>query len=245
MSIPRAVRRQAASTVACLLLFGLFGAREANAREAGPALFFTDLTSGPSRGGQDDLGAFVTLYGEGFGVQRGSSTVTFGGIEVARYVSWGEDNAAARKLDMIVVQPGPNAISGDIVVTVGGKASNPLPFTVRTGNVYFVIPGAPNANDTNPGTFAAPFKSLYRPRQVMQAGDVVYIKGGTFTAADPEHLGWDAALLLSPDTDPNGTPDRPVAYVGYPGDPPVLGRPSRCAGRSSWTRRSTRTPSRT
>ena len=225
MPIQRGVGRHAAFTAGCLLLFGLLGAREGNARESGPALFFTDLTSGPSRGGQDDLGAFVTLYGEGFGAQRGSSTVTFGGIEVVRYVSWGEDNAPARSLDRIVVQPGPSAASGDIVVTVGGRASNPLPFTVRTGNVYFVIPGASNASDTNPGTYAAPFKSLYRPRQVLQAGDTVYIRGGTFTAADPEHAGWDATLLLSPDTDPSGTPDRPIAYVGYPGEPPVLGAP--------------------
>jgi len=192
---------------------------------AGPGLFFTDLESGPNSGGQDDLGAFITLWGEGFGASRGSSTVTIGGQEVARYVIWGADNAIARNLDMIVVQPGPNVTSGDVVVTVNGKASNPLPFTVRSGQIYFVIPGAPNAADTNPGTYAEPFQTLYRPRQVMQAGDIVYIKGSTFSSADPMNPGWDAVLLLHPETDPNGTADRPIAYIGYPGDRPLINAP--------------------
>jgi len=135
-----------------------------------PRLFFTDLESGPNDGGQDNLGAFVTIYGEGFGVNRGASTVTIGGKEVAKYVAWGQDNAPARKMDMIVVQPGPNAASGEIVVTVNGKASNPLPFTVRAGKIYFITQNAPNANDANPGTFEAPFKTIYRPRDVLQAG---------------------------------------------------------------------------
>lgn len=190
----------------------------------GPRLFFTDLQSGPNTGGQDNLGCFITIWGEGFGASRGNSTVTIGGREVAKYVIWGEDNAA-RKMDMMVVQLGPNVASGGIVVTVNSRASNPLPFTVRSGNIYFVIPDAATASDSNPGTFVQPFRTLYRPRQVIQAGDIVYIKGGTFSAADPDHPGWDAILLLTPDTDPNGTADQPIAYIGYPGDRPVLGAP--------------------
>jgi hypothetical protein len=190
-----------------------------------PRVFFTDIESGPTTGGQDDLGAFITIYGEGFGPTQGDSTVTLGGQEVARYVLWGENNAIARSLDMIVVQPGPDAPTGDIVVTVRGESSNPLPFTVRSGNIYFVAPGAPNADDANPGTYAEPFQTLYRPRQVMQAGDIVYVQGGTFSTSDPANPGWDAVLLLHPETDPNGTADRPIAYIGYPGDRPLINAP--------------------
>ena len=127
---------------------------------AAPRLLFTDLESGPKTGGQDNLGAFITLYGEGFGATRGSSTVTIGGAEVARYVTWGQDNGIARGLDMIVVQPGPNVTTGNIVVTVNGLASNPLPFAVRSGQIYFVIPAAPNASDSNPGTQSAPWRTV-------------------------------------------------------------------------------------
>ncbi|MCI0512949.1 IPT/TIG domain-containing protein [candidate division KSB1 bacterium] len=191
--------------------------------DANPALFFTDIESGPNQGGQENLGAFITIYGEGFGTARNNSTVTIGGHEVARYVIWGEDNAPARNLDLIVVQPGPNVTSGNIMVTVNGKVSDPLPFTVRSGEIYFVIPGSPNANDTNPGSYDAPFKTLYRPRQSLKSGDIVYIRSGTFSTADPSYPGWDAILLLHPDTDVNGTADQPVAYIGYPGYRPVLG----------------------
>ena len=191
-----------------------------------PVLFFTDLTSGPKTGGQDNLGAFITIYGEGFGAARGTSTVTIGGVEVANYVIWGQDNGIARSLDVIVVQPGPNVISGNIVVTVNGNVSNPLSFTVRSGSIYFVIPGVPNADDTNPGTYAQPFKTIYRPRQVTLAGDIVYIKGGTFGDIDPGNPGWDTILILDEETAATGTADRPIAYIGYPGESPVLANPA-------------------
>lgn len=189
---------------------------------AGPRLLFTDLTSGPGEGGQDDLGVFITLFGEGFGATRGNSTVTIGGQEVARYVTWGEDNAVARGLDMIVVQPGPAAHSGEIVVTVANQISNSLPFTIRDGHIYFVIPEASNASDVNSGTFEQPFQTIYAARHTMQSGDVTYVKGGTLSSSDPDNPGWDTILLLSPGVDANGTADRPVAWVGYPGDPPLL-----------------------
>lgn len=192
---------------------------------AQPRLFFTDLPSGPTTGGQDNLGAFITLYGEGFGANRGNATVTIGGLPVAKYVVWGEDNAYARKMDMIVVQPGPTVTSGEIVVTVNGKASNPLPFIVRSGNIFLVNSGAPNASDENPGTFDKPFKTLYRQSDQVKPGDIIYIKGGTFNTADPRAPGWDCVLCLFPDNDANGTATAPIAYVGYPGNAPVIGAP--------------------
>jgi len=233
----------------CLLAVGLFTSGYGSGQRAGPTgdgqvygnataaafhsslasapvLFFTDLTSGPKTGGQDNLGAFITLYGEGFGATRGTSTVTVGGAEVAKYVSWGQDNGIARNLDMIVVQPGPNVISGNIVVTVNGNASNPLPFTVRSGQIYFVIPDAANAADPNPGTYAEPFKTIYRPREVMLDGDIVYIKGGAFSTMDPSNPGWDTILILDADTAASGTADRPIAYIGYPGGSPVFANPA-------------------
>jgi len=126
----------------------------ASAAAAAPRLFLTDLQSGPSAGGEGNLGAFVTIWGEGFGAARGDSTVTVGGREVARYVTWGEDNAVARGLDMIVVHLGPAVASGDIVVTAAGEASNPLPFTVRPGSLFFVSrPAATTTTEAsrNPG----------------------------------------------------------------------------------------------
>lgn len=218
------LRTQAVFTCGCFLFAALLPARGANALDKGPVLLFTDLGSGPASGGQDGLGAFITLYGEGFGAQRGASSVSVGGTEVARYVSWGENNAVARGLDRIVVQPGPNAVSGNIVVTIAGKSSNPLPFTVRAGNVYFVNPL--RGDDANPGTYAQPWATLWRPRQTLVAGDIVYLEGGTFSQMDPEAPGWDTLLFLERSFAASGTASAPIAYVGYPGNPPLLANPA-------------------
>jgi len=37
---------------------------------ATPRVFFTDLTSGPKSGGQNNAGAFITIYGRNFGATR-------------------------------------------------------------------------------------------------------------------------------------------------------------------------------
>lgn len=199
---------------------------QAHAQAIPPRLFFTDLQSGPKTGGQEDQGVFITILGEGFGSSRGDSTVTIGGGEVSRYIVWGADNAFARDMDMIVVQPGASVMTGDLVVTVKGQPSNPLPFTVRDGQIHFVIQDATNASDANAGTFEDPFSTLYGARSVMQAGVVVYIKGGQFNQIDPVNPGWDAILLLDPENAVVGLQAQPVAWVGYPGDPPTLGNPA-------------------
>lgn len=191
-----------------------------------PRIFFTDLQSGPNTGGQDNLGAFITIYGEGFGSSRGSSRVTIGGAEVAKYILWGQDNGVARDLDMIVVQPGSAVASGNIVVTVNGQSSNALSFTVRSGDIFFVISSAANASDSNSGTYNDPWRSITRPRKAMNAGDIVYIKGGTFNSSDSDHPGWDAVLLLEPEGDANGTSSAPIAYIGYPGSRPTIQGPN-------------------
>ena len=188
----------------------------------GPRVLFSDLTSGPHTGGEQDLGAFVTLYGEGFGEARGDSTVTVGGAEVGRYVTWGRNNTFARGLDRIVVQLGPAATTGDIIVTVAGQASAGLPFAVRTGAIYFVDPDAPGASDANAGSAEAPFATLWAPRGVMQAGDITYLRG-VFDQLDPGAQGWDTHLFLSAANAQTGTSTAPIAYAGYPDDSPTIG----------------------
>jgi hypothetical protein len=171
-----------------------------------PVLFFSDLESGPNSGGEGGLGVFITLWGEGFGLTRGGSTVTIGGQEVAHYVVWGQNNALARDLDMIVVQPGPDVASGNIVVTANGKASNPLPFTVRPGNIYFV---ATTGNDEgNDGSFAQPWRTVAHAKNTIAAGDTVYIMDGVTETAEDTY-----GAVLSIET--SGAQGAPKALVAY------------------------------
>src|SRR5215471_2884578 len=90
-----------------------------------PRIFYSDLESGPNTGGQQDQGAFVTIYGRGFGSARGNSTVSVGGKPVAGYSIWADSK--------ITFQLGAAAETGNIVVTVGGQQSNGVPFVVRSG----------------------------------------------------------------------------------------------------------------
>ncbi len=120
----------------------------------GPAIFFSDVEAGPTSGGPDDLGVPIAIFGKGFGAQRGTSTVTIGGLEVAKYLSWGQNKASNSMLDMIVVQPGSKVSSGPMVVKVNGKTSNSdLSFSPTGGKVYFV---APAGSDSAPCSINQP-----------------------------------------------------------------------------------------
>src|SRR5689334_17437612 len=89
---------------------------------ATPVVFYTDLESGPNAGGENNRGAFVTLYGNHFGSSRGNSTITVGGGPVAAYPIWSDTK--------ITFQLGPLAATGKIVATVNGQTSTGVPFTV-------------------------------------------------------------------------------------------------------------------
>jgi hypothetical protein len=90
-----------------------------------PAIFYSDLESGPNTGGKNNEGAFVTIWGRGFGNERGSSIVTIGGGAAAGYPQWSDDR--------ITFQLGVNAKSGPVVVRIGNEKlrSNGVPFVVR------------------------------------------------------------------------------------------------------------------
>src|SRR5689334_17553668 len=77
-----------------------------SAQAAPPRVFFTDIEAGPVTGGPRNLGVPISIFGKGFGAERGVGRVTIGGVEVASYLLWGANNAQNTSLDMIVVQPG-------------------------------------------------------------------------------------------------------------------------------------------
>ena len=170
-----------------------------------PALFYSDLTSGPVSGGQNNAGAFVTLHGKGFGSSRGSSTVTVGGGLASSYPVWTDST--------ITLQLGALAKSGNIVVKVGGVTSNSVPFAVRAGGIYFVSRGGSNSNA---GSYSAPWHTVVYAASKMQAGDIVYLEYSVVpNAADTG----SSALVLSA----GGTAAAPMALVAYPNSTITIG----------------------
>jgi uncharacterized protein (TIGR03437 family) len=184
-------------------------------------LFFSDIVSGPNTGGENGNGAYVTIYGNYFGATQGSSTVTAGGGAMVSCKIWGEAWLWYQK---IACQLGPNAASGNLVVTVNGLSSNSLPFTVAAGNIYFVSTAG---SDNNPGSFALPWGTLLNARNVMQPGDITYAMNGVSQSGD-DGTGWDSAFLLSGGGQGNwcSATGLPRALVAYPGATATIGNPT-------------------
>ena len=176
------------------------------ARAAQPTAIFTDLQSGPNAGGQNNQGAIVTIYGFGFGATRGSSTLTIGGAQPAAYLLWSDNK--------ISFQVGNSAVTGNIVVNVAGVgASNAMPFTVRSGRIFFVAPGG---SDANAGSFTAPWATVRHAKNTAAAGDTIYLMNGVNeTGLD----GSSATLAIAK----SGSSGLPIAMIAYPGASATIG----------------------
>ncbi|HLK48884.1 MAG TPA: right-handed parallel beta-helix repeat-containing protein [Bryobacteraceae bacterium] len=172
-----------------------------------PRIFFSDLESGPATGGEKNDGAFVSIYGAGFGASRDSSLVRTGGGAAAHYPIWTDNR--------ITFQLGRAAATGEIVVITARGKSNAVPFTVRPGNIYFV---ATTGNDGNNGAFASPWRTLLKARDALQPGDIAYALNGVSQTTD-DGQGWSAAMMLRT----GGAPGRPKALVAYPGAVVTIG----------------------
>jgi len=169
-----------------------------------PSIFFSDLTSGPNTGGEGN-GSIVTLYGKRFGATQGGSTVTVGSGTVATYKLWTDTK--------IAVAIGSAATTGNIVVHTSAGDSNPMPFTVRSGNIFFV---STSGNDGNTGSFGAPWRTIVRAKNSIAAGDIAYIMNGVSQTTVDDH---GAAL----DVASAGAPGRPKALLAYPGAVVTIG----------------------
>lgn len=173
-----------------------------------PVIFFTDLESGPKTGGPSNLGAPISIFGKSFGASRGTSKVTIGGVEVASYLVWGENNAHNSHLDMIVVQPGPNVSGGSIMVTVSGKNSNTdFAFYPNGGNIYYI---APAGSDSAVCFAASPCATvLYVLGTLMKPGDVVLMRGGNYSEGE---------VWVRGDYGQSGTLSQRKTVKNYPGE---------------------------
>lgn len=187
-----------------ILILGTLAALTAAAQA--PRLFYTDLDSGPNTGGERNQGSYVTIYGKGFGEQRGSGTVTVGGGAVANYVSWSDTK--------VVIQLGAFAASGEIRMQTTGQ-SNGLPFTVRPGNIFFV---SRDGRDIAPndGSFATPWRTVQKAVETMAPGDITYILDGIGETRPSSREG-SVYISGTGGNGNNGAPGQPKALIGYPG----------------------------
>ena len=175
-----------------------------------PRIFFSDLESAPKTGGEHNAGAWVTIWGKGFGGTRGTSTITVGGGTVANYPIWSDTK--------ITFQLGSRAKSGEIVVHEDKLQSNGIPFTVRAGKIYFV---SVKGRDFHSGSFVSPWKSIIKAKDSLAPGDIAYIQDGVTQKSEDSFTAY-----LSMDRrgrENSGTQKAPKALVAYPGARVTIG----------------------
>jgi uncharacterized protein (TIGR03437 family) len=194
---------------------------------AQPFLCFTDIVKGPATGNSDNSqpnqvggqdGAIVTVWGKELGNLQSNSKVFVGGKE-ARVYSWENatypaDLFTMHRMQMVSFQvPGSLPLGPTTIqVRVNGQLTNALPFTVATGNIYFVDK---NGDDTNGnGSWQKPWKTLDNQAytgalEKMKPGDIVYLRDGFVHTA----IVGDRACI---DIGNPGTKDLPKAIIAYP-----------------------------
>lgn len=77
---------------------------------------------------------------------------------------------------------------------------------------YYV---ATNGNDSNPGTISQPWLTWQKGFSTLSAGDILYIRGGTYTGM----YGSGHGVYIS---SRDGSSSRKITVMAYPGEKPVL-----------------------
>lgn len=192
---------------------------------AAPVVLYTDISSGPNTGGESNNGAYLSIFGKGFGSNISRIKVYVGGSgdvthEVARYIYVGP-SLGRSDIDEVAVQLGPNVATGQIKVVVDGIASNTdQSFTVRAGNIYFISPSGSNSTG-QVNQISRPFLSANYVHNLssFQAGDFIIALPGTYVLSQTDAPSNAGTMLRA---SKSGTTSAPNAFLGYPGHGAVL-----------------------
>jgi len=76
---------------------------------------------------------------------------------------------------------------------------------------------APWGNDNNSGTISRPFATLDKAQAAASAGDLIFIRGGTYVFSGNKDRD-DIGVLFNK----SGEEDAPIKYFAYPGEKPVF-----------------------
>lgn len=152
--------------------------------------------------------SFVGVYGDGFGDEQGQ--VAFGGATSIQVSFWSDD--------LIIARIPAGAQTGLVSVTTDGgdQAQSPMPLNIHAGTIYYVSTAG---NDSGPGDETMPFQSLHKALSVVQPGDTVLIRAGTYDEQDLEPAPLPA-MYFRPGN--GGTAAAPITWRGYGAEVPVI-----------------------
>jgi len=182
---------------------------------AAPAVLYTDIESGPNTGGENNNGAYLSIFGKGFGADLSQVRVYVGNGEVARKMYLGT-SLGRPDVQELSVQLGPNTSTGPIKVTVNGVASNTdHNFTVRAGNFYFISPTGNDGTGVK-NDITHPYRSANTVQGLsgFQAGDFIIALPGTYVLSQTDASSNSDSWIRA---EKSGTTSAPMAFLGYPG----------------------------
>jgi hypothetical protein len=151
--------------------------------DGSPIIAYTDLVAGPISGGENNLGAYVSIFGKNFGSDLSQVHVYFGNTEAAAYRFFGVSKGRS-DIQQITVQPGPiGSGSLPVKVVVNGVSSNTDQFfSVQPGDVLFVDNVAGNDSSAVKNDINHPWRTVQTASEggalsVVKPGDVIVLRG--------------------------------------------------------------------
>ncbi|MBI3731545.1 MAG: hypothetical protein HY254_24870 [Burkholderiales bacterium] len=195
-----------------------------------PQVLYTDTLSGPTTGGENNNGAYLSIFGKNFGTASDLGTNTkvyIGDKEVANYRYLGSSKSSARTgLQQITVQVGslgstPAGAALPVKIVSNGTSSNTdNSFTPSSGRILFVsLSGSDTSAVAN--NIAKPWRSLQNMSTLkgayfaMQAGDQIVIRGGAWHDTNGQDKTWmrfGSGIYAR-----NGSPSAWIHITAYPG----------------------------
>jgi hypothetical protein len=206
-----------------------------------PLVLYTDVSSGPNSGGENNEGAYLSIFGTNFGNTGLGSTVKvyIGGTEVNSYRYLGPSRGRA-DVQQITVQVGslgsPTAGTAlPIKVVVNGVTSNTdQTFTVNPGRMLFVSQSGNDATAVA-GDITHPYRHVQNGStgafDVAKPGDTIVMRGTALTAgaaltSDPTSAaaawtdqsgGYFVRFINRNGSAPTGASGTgPIALIAYP-----------------------------
>jgi hypothetical protein len=197
-----------------------------------PLVLYTDIASGPNSGGENNNGAYLSIFGRNFGSGGlGTTTkVTIGGKEVAVYRSLGTSKSRS-DIQQITVQIG--ALSGitlgtaqPVRVTVNGVASNAdVTFVVNPGRILYVDNVLGSDTTGAPDDITKPFRHVQMSDTskaafgAAQPGDIVVMRGTGTAWTDSGNDTYFVKFINKDGSAPTGSSGTgPLTLMGYPGE---------------------------
>jgi len=94
---------------------------------------------------------------------------------------------------------------------------------LTTYPLYSQIYVAPDGDDSNPGTIDQPLESIQKVQEFVDAGDTVFIRGGTYNIREDQISNVVSNLFACVSyLDKSGTENNTIKYWAYPGETPVF-----------------------